>query len=120
MFFKNKNPNIYKIIYVQKRGQLMQVSLYYKTNQNESPSAGPEATYILLQSLSFQNRVTASKLPTETGPWFVLTSEPRPGTVQEVVLADKPCDHLNNLTTQIIKFPHAQLKSNIFNFLTLL
>ena len=118
MFFKNMNPNIYKIIYVQKRRQLMQF-LYYKTNQNESPSAGPEATYILLQSLSFQNRVTASKPPTETGPWVVLTSELRPGTVQEVVLADKPCDHLNNLTTQIIKLPHAQLKSNILNFLTL-
>jgi len=60
-----------------------------------------------------------SKLPTETGPWVVLTSQLWPGTVQVVVLADKTCDHLNSLTTQIIKLLHIRLKTNIFYFLTL-
>lgn len=59
-------------------------------------------------------------IQTETGPWVVLTSELWPGTVQEAVLAEKPCDHLNNLTTQTVKLLHARLKPNILNLLTLL
>lgn len=94
----------------------MQVYLYYKTNQNYSPLSGPEATCIFLQYFSLQNRVTASRLSTETGPWVVLTSELQPGTVWEADLADKLCDHLNNLIPQIIKL-HARLKLNIFNLL---